>query len=101
MSDWERIMSEAEQLAAALRRQGVDLAEAEKAGDYFIGHQYDESSMMEYLALLATNPPQRSQRSQRHYQWIRDIWEGWRTQLRDKDKARAWGWGVRLAKAER
>jgi hypothetical protein len=101
MSDWDQIMVEAERLARDLRQRTIDLAEAEKAGDYFVGHEYDNEKMEHYLKLLASNPPIRSRRSQRHYQGIRDIWLGWRTSLKGRDKARAWGWGVRLAKTDR
>ncbi|GIW89776.1 MAG: hypothetical protein KatS3mg109_0208 [Pirellulaceae bacterium] len=101
MSDWDVIMQEAERVAGELRRLAVDLAEAEKVGDYFIGHGYNEEQMKRYLELLATNPPVRSRRSQGHYRNLRDIWQRWRTSLAGVDKARAWGWGVRLAKAEK
>lgn len=101
MSDWESIMAEAGRIAGELRQRAVDLAEAEKVGDYFISHSYKEDQITRYLELLATNPPVRSRRSQRHYQSLRDIWQRWRTGLKGPDKARAWGWGVRLAKIER
>jgi hypothetical protein len=99
MIDWEPIVAEGEKVARQLLRLQVDLSEAEKAGDYFIGHGYVEAEMAHYLRLLASNPPARSQRSKAHYEGIRDIWDGWRTTLHGADKARAWGWGVRLAKA--
>jgi hypothetical protein len=98
VSNWDVIMAEAEQLARDLRKRTIDLAEAEKAGDYFVDHEYDDTKMEHYLRLLASNPPIRSQQSQQHYRGIRDIWLGWRTDLTGRDKARAWGWGVRLAK---
>jgi len=101
MSDWDTIMAEAGRVAGELRRLAVDLAEAEKIGDYYIGHGYNEAQMARYLELLATNPPVRSKRSQRHYQSLREIWQRWRPGLQGADKARAWGWGVRLAKTER
>lgn len=101
MSDWDLIMVEAERLARDLRQHGVDLSEAEKAGDYFISQDYDDGKMARYLDLLVTHPPVRSKRSLRHYQGIRTIWRGWRPRLEREDKARAWGWGVRLAKAGR
>ncbi len=101
MSDWDSIMAEATRVANDLRRLAVDLAEAEKIGDYFINHGYRDDLMARYLELLATNPPIRSKRSQRHYQNLRDIWQRWRPGLKGADKARAWGWGVRLAKSER
>jgi len=101
MSDWDTIMVEANRVSGELRRLAVDLAEAEKIGDYYIGHGYSEAQMARYLELLATNPPVRSKRSQRHYQSLREIWQRWRPGLHGADKARAWGWGVRLAKTER
>lgn len=101
MSNWDRISIEAETVAQALQRAEVDLAEAEKAGDYFVDHKCDEGQMIRYLNLLAQNPPIRSKRSLRHYRNIRDIWTKWRTSLGGQDKARAWGWAVRLAKAEK
>jgi hypothetical protein len=54
--------------------------------------------MQRYLELLAANPPVRSKRSTHHYRAIYKIWSTWRTGLSGADKARAWGWGVRLAK---
>lgn len=101
MKDWNRIALESEGLARQLRQNNVDLAEAEKAGDYFIDHDYSEKQMQRYLTLLAEDPPVRSKRSKQHYNNIRKIWLGWRTALIGADKACAWGWGVRLAKAER
>lgn len=101
MSEWDTIMQEAERVAGELRRLAVDLAEAEKVGDYFIGHDYDEAQMARYLELLATNPPVRSRRSQGHYRNLHEIWRRWRTSLEQIDKARAWGWGVRLAKTDK
>jgi len=101
MLDWEGIKDEAEQLAAQFRRLEVDLAEAEKAGDYYVIKGCDDTAMARYLKLMATNPPPRSRRSQRHFRSLRNIWRSWRTGLSGKDKARAWGWGVREAKAQR
>lgn len=101
MSEWDTIMQEAERVSNELRRLAVDLAEAEKVGDYFIGHHYSEEQMQRYLELLATKPPVRSKRSQGHYRNLRDIWQRWCTPLQGVDKARAWGWGARLAKVEK
>lgn len=97
---WDKIIEEAEKLEPKFLRQEVDLSEAEKAGDFFINHAYNENDMARYLETLATKPPERSKKSKRHYRNIRNIWQGWRTSLKDKDKARAWGWGVRLAKSQ-
>ena len=98
MSDWDLIMIEAEKIARQLRQQATDLNEAQKIGDYYMKNDYDEDKMSRYLTVLAKNPPIRSKRSQRHYRNIRDIWERWRSHLSGQDKARAWGWAIRLAK---
>lgn len=98
MSDWDLIADEAEVVARRLRQDAVDLAEAEKAIDYFSGQLYNEEKMRHYLTLLAQNPPVRSKRSIHHYRNLQKIWQGWQTVLTGQDKARAWGWGVRLAK---
>ncbi len=100
MNTWDQIIQEAEQLERKFLRQEVDLSEAEKAGDFFIKHGCNENEMARYLKTLATKPPERSKKSQGHYRNIRNIWQGWRTSLQDKDKARAWGWGIRLAKSQ-
>ena len=99
MSDWERIMKEAEWLAERFLRLEVDLAEAEKVGDYYVSRKHDDGAMERFLQLMAGNPPPRSRRSQRHFQNLWDIWRQWRSSLRGEEKARAWGWGVRMAKA--
>lgn len=101
MSDWDIILKEANWLADEFLRLGVDLAEAEKAGDYYVAKNCDDAAMTKYLQLLAQNPPPRSQRSQRHFQNLWDIWSRWRPPLQGRDKARAWGWGVREAKMRR
>ena len=98
MNDWERIVSEAEGVARQLRQDAVDLGEAEKAGNYFVDHSCNEEQMKRYLTLLAQNPPQRSKKSIHHYRNLHKIWLGWQTNLTGQDKARAWGWGVRLAR---
>jgi len=100
MKDWDGITTEAEYVALQLRQNAVDLAEAEKAGNYFIDHKYDEEQMTRYLNLLAENPPVRSKRSVHHYRNLRKIWRNWRTALTKAEKAGAWGWGIRLAKTE-
>lgn len=98
MSDWDLIADEAEVVARRLRQDAVDLAEAEKAIDYFAGQRYSEEKMRHYLTLLSQNPPVRSKRSVHHYRNLQKIWQSWQTPLTGQDKARAWGWGVRLAK---
>jgi hypothetical protein len=99
MSDWDIILGEAERLAIQFRRLGVDLSEAEKVGDYYIHKNYSDKAMGRYLELMAKSPPPRSRRSQGHFKNLWDIWRTWDTNLAGKDKARAWGWGVRIAKA--
>ena len=101
MTDWEAIMREAERLAKQFRRLGVDLAEAEKVGDYYVYKGCDDQAMLRYLEMMAKNPPPRSRRSQRHFKNLWDIWRSWQPSLSGLDKARAWGWGVRIAKAIR
>ncbi len=99
MIDWEVIMADAEQIAREFRQHSVDLNEAEKAGDFYLTTNCDDAEMARYLELLATDPPERSKQSLRHYLGIRRIWENWNTSLEQTDKARAWLWGVRLAKS--
>jgi len=102
MSTWDDIQNEAEWLAQQFRQRNVDLAEVEKAGDYYISRQCNDKDMGHYLKLMATNPPIRSRRSQNHYRNIQQVWVNWRPTLKEgKDKARAWAWAVRLAKATR
>lgn len=101
MTDWESIMAEAERLAAQFRRLGVDLAEAKKVGDYYVYKGCDDQAMLRYLEMMAKNPPPRSRRSQRHFKNLWDIWRSWQPSLSGPDKARAWGWGVRMAKTKR
>lgn len=94
----DQIMQVAEKVAAELVQLRVDLGEAQKAGDYFRWQEYDERAMARYLDTLAEHPPPRSQRTKRQYQGIREVWSRWNTNLQRDDKARAWGWAVRLAK---
>jgi len=101
MNHWDTILDEAERLAMQLHRLEVDLAEAEKAGDYYVIQGYDDTAMSRYLKLMAERPPLRSRRSQRHFRNLWTIWRGWQTTLQGQDKARAWGWGVRMAKIRR
>lgn len=101
MTDWKKVMDDAEQIAARLLSQKVDLAEAEKLLEYFAKHEYRSEDVGKYLALMSQNPPPRSRRSQGHYRSLREIWEQWRTSLKFEDKARAWGWAVRIARTKR
>ena len=98
MPDWDRIVEEAERLAEDLRRREVDLAEVEKAVDFFVHTGCDEAVFARYLAIMAERPPLRSRKTRGYYQQLRGAWEGWGTPLRGLDKARAAGWAVRLAK---
>lgn len=101
MIDWDGICREGERLANDFVRQQVDLSEAQKVGDYFRFKHWDEAAVVRYLDEMATNPPLRSRRSQTHYKNIRSIWNGWRTELKGPDKARAWGIAIRTAKAKK
>ena len=101
MSDWDAILDEAERLARQFRQRQMDLSEAEKVGDYYVHKEYSDEAMARYLELMARNPPPRSRRSQRHFKNLWDIWRTWYPNLVGKDKARSWGWGVRMAKASR
>ena len=101
MTDWEAIMREAERLAKQFRRLDVDLSEAEKVGDYYAYKGYKDATMLHYLEMMAKNPPPRSRRSQRHFKNLWDIWRSWQPSLSGLDKARAWRWGVRLARVLR
>lgn len=98
MSDTDAMLDDAEWLARQLRQRNVDLSEAQKAGGYYASKEYDDKAMARYLQVMATNPPPRSQRSQSHFRNLWDIWRTWQTGLTGKDKAQAWGWGVRLAR---
>lgn len=95
MTNWTQILDEADWVSEQLYRQGIDLAEAQKVGDYFVRQNYSDKAMAHYLELLANRPPPRSQRSQRYFKGLQKIWSNWRTTLSGADKARAWGWGVR------
>jgi len=100
--NWEAIMREAEKLERMLRQADLDLNEAEKAIGYYLFKGCDEQAMDRYLRQMAENPPPRSKRTQRYYQQLYRIWRGWSStcQLTGIDKARAWGWGVRMRRAE-
>lgn len=98
MSTWDDIQNEAEWLAQQFRQRNVDLAEAKKAGDYYISKECDGKAFAQFLKLMAQNPPPRSRRSQQHFKNLWDIWRSWNPIFTEKEKARAWAWGVRLAK---
>jgi len=100
MSDWEAITDEAERLAQQFRQRGIDLAEAENVVDYYVLKAYDDGAVARYLRLMATAPPPRSRRSQSHFRNLLAVWEAWHPNLPNRDKARAWGWGVRAAKTQ-
>jgi hypothetical protein len=99
MSDTNAMLNDAEWLARQFRQRDVDLSEAQKAGAYYISKKCNDAAMARYLELMATNPPPRSQRSRSHFRNLWDIWRTWQTGLTGKDKAQAWGWGVRLARS--
>ena len=101
---WDEILTESQWLADQFRQRELDLSETEKAGDYYIHKDFSEEKMLEYLAMMARNPPPRSRRSQRYYIGLFDIWRQWASRnkkLTSVDKARAWGWAVRMAKSQR
>lgn len=98
MTNWDKILTAAAKIARRLQQDEVNQSEAEKAGDYFSDHNYNEAAMRQYLQVLAEHPPVRSKRSAPHYRAIQKIWTDWQTDLVGQDKARAWGWAVRLAK---
>lgn len=97
--DWEKIMSDAEVIKNKLLLLNVDLSEAQKLGSYFNYNKYDERSLNRYLRTMAENPPPRSKITQRHYRGLQQIWREWKTELQGKEKAIAWGWGVKMAHA--
>ncbi|ACX52123.1 hypothetical protein Adeg_0988 [Ammonifex degensii KC4] len=97
--DWEIILREAEGMARCFKQNGVDLNEAKKVLDYYVYKRFDEEAMACYLQTMASNPPLRSKKTQGYYQKLRDLWLNWNTGLKGRDKARAWGWAIRLAKA--
>jgi dsDNA-binding SOS-regulon protein len=98
---WDKIMEAAKRLENLLRRADVDLNEAQKAIGYYLFKGCDDSAMERYLKEMAENPPPRSKQTQGYYKKIRHIWQQWSPKcgLTGIDKARAWGWGVRIAKS--
>jgi dsDNA-binding SOS-regulon protein len=98
---WDKIMEAAKRLENLLRRADVDFNEAQKAIGYYLFKDCDEAAMERYLKEMAENPPPRSKQTQGYYKKIRHIWQQWSPKcgLIGIDKARAWGWGVRIAKS--
>ncbi|GIV09250.1 MAG: hypothetical protein KatS3mg019_1341 [Fimbriimonadales bacterium] len=103
MKNCEAIMKEAKRLENLLSRADIDLNEAEKALGYYIFKDYDDAAMERYLKEMATNPPPRSRRTQGYYRELSRVWQQWSVQcsLSGQDKARAWGWGIRMARSDR
>lgn len=101
MSNWEEILKEADTLANQLLQRKVDLAEAEKLLAYFVHRDCISEDVSDYLDEMSRNPPPRSRRSRDHFRNLQAIWDGWRTKLEYEEKARAWGWAVRNARAKR
>lgn len=98
---WNEIIEAAKRLEKLLCREGIDLNEAEKVIGYYLFKGCDERAMNRYLKEMAENPPPRSKRTKRYYRSLYRIWQQWSAQckLTGIDKARAWGWGVRMAKS--
>ncbi|WP_448377681.1 hypothetical protein [Fervidobacterium sp.] len=106
---WDKIMKAAELLSEEMLKAAEEykkeerkksfLGEAEKSLQYYIFKEYDETAMNRYLKEMANNPPPRSKQTQGYYKKIRHIWQQWSPKcgLTGIDKARAWGWGVRMA----
>lgn len=101
MTNWDQILQEADRIANQLLQRKVDLAEAEKLLAYFVHRDCDTEDVTDYLNEMSRNPPPRSRRSRDHFQNLKAIWDTWQTKLEYEDKARAWGWAVRKAKAMR
>lgn len=97
-TDWSEIMREAEKIANQLIRRRVDLSEAQKLLDIYVQSGYDEGMIGRYLEMMAQNPPQRSKKSQGYFRGLKEIWRMWNPELVGKEKAMAWGWGVRIAR---
>jgi dsDNA-binding SOS-regulon protein len=101
---WDKIMEAAKRLENLLRRADVDFNEAQKAIGYYLFKGCDDSAMERYLKEMAENPPPRSKQTRNHYQKIYRIWQEWSRHCKSEglegvDMARAWGWGVRIAKS--
>ena len=111
---WDKIMEAAEHLSNKIREMTKEykdekqiksfLGEAEKSLQYYVFKKYDDTAMERYLKEMAENPPPRSKRTQGHYRELYRIWQQWSPQcVRDgldgMDKARAWNWGIRMARS--
>jgi len=108
---WDKIMEAAELLSEEMlgaaeeykkwERKKSFLGETEKSLQYYIFKEYDETAMNRYLKEMAENPPPRSKQTQGYYKKIRHIWQQWSPKcgLTGIDKARAWGWGIRIARS--
>jgi dsDNA-binding SOS-regulon protein len=101
---WDKIMEAAKRLENLLRRADVDFNEAQKAIGYYLFKGCDDTAMERYLKEMAENPPPRSKQTRNHYQKIYRIWQEWSRHCKSEglegvDMARAWGWGVRIAKS--
>ncbi len=103
MPNWNAVMEEAKRLEWLLRHAEIDPKkvsnEAEKSLGYYLFKGYDDQAIERYLKEMADNPPPRSHRTQRCYKELYRIWQEWGRQckLSGIDKARAWGWGIRMA----
>ena len=107
---WDKIMEAAELLSEEMlgaaeeykkREKESFLGEIEKSLQYYIFKEYDETAMNRYLKEMAENPPPRSKRTQGYYRELYRIWRKWSPQcgLNGVDKARAWSWGIRMARS--
>lgn len=102
MRDWEAIMLEAKRLARLLSRAAhFDPNEAEKALGYYVYKRFDDSLMGKYLKEMSTNPPPRSNQTIDYYKDLEFVWRQWNAQctLSGQDKASAFMWGIRIARA--
>ena len=102
MPNWNAVMEEAKRLERLLRRAEIDFNEAEKSLGYYLFKGYDDQAIERYLKEMADNPPPRSRRTQGYYEELYRIWQEWGRQckLSGIDKARAWGWGIKMARGE-
>jgi len=102
MPNWDAIMKEAKRLEQLLRRADIDFNETEKALGYYLFKGCDDQAIERYLKEMANNPPPRSRRTQGYYRELHRIWQEWgkKCELSGIDKARAWGWGIKMARGE-
>ena len=96
----EEMLSAAEEYEKEERKKSF-LGEAEKYLKYYIFKEYDETAMNRYLEEMKGNPPPRSKQTRGYYEKIYHIWQRWSPKcgLTGIDKARAWGWGIRMARS--